>query len=244
MIQIPQLKRWNCGVSHGPWRQRQMRVLFVLSTRRAFRWRTYEHTVVNYAGVRAHWFIFRCCHSLAVIPGSVFLNPGPSLMLAFLVVTLPGERRQRRPGPKTWRLAVLAEGVSCRTVGALSLSLSLAFLPPLRNNERQTGQVIVPLLRGRGAWNLSTTSSPSVSAFGCFFLPVVVKKPIFEFFPYPHRQWWWWLQVFLAQSGNGWSQRFTGPRKTSHTWRFNSFLALFHITVSGIQCPQTWHINI
>lgn len=45
---------------------------------------------------------------------------GPPLMLAFPVVSLPGEGRQRRPGSKTWRLTVLAEGVSCRTVGSLS----------------------------------------------------------------------------------------------------------------------------
>lgn len=65
----------------------------------------------------------------------------PSWMCAFLLVSLPGERRRRRPGSKTWRLPVPAEGVSCRTVG------SLAFLPPFSNNGRRTGQV-VPSLPG------------------------------------------------------------------------------------------------
>ncbi|PWA27812.1 hypothetical protein CCH79_00000625, partial [Gambusia affinis] len=41
-------------------------------------------------------------------------GPGLSLMLARLTAALPGKRQQRRPDWKTWRLAVLAEGLGCR----------------------------------------------------------------------------------------------------------------------------------
>lgn len=95
------------AVSDRAWRQQQMRVLFVLSSRRAFRWRRDASSVWI---MPVHWLRSAGCPS-SRSGLRVFSNTRirPSYMFAFLVVSLPGERRQRRPGSKTWRLPVLAE---------------------------------------------------------------------------------------------------------------------------------------
>ena len=97
-----------------------MRVLFVLSSRRAFRWRTYKHTELNYAGVSyldavrgelecVGVFLFFCLF--------IFFSPAvcrglPGCSPPFLVVITAGGKatEQGRPGSKTWRRTVPAEG--------------------------------------------------------------------------------------------------------------------------------------
>lgn len=86
------LNNWckNRVVSDRPWRRQQMRVLFVLSSRRAFRGRTHKHSVLNYAGVRR--LIFRCCERSGrsclrvCLFVCLFLTPRPDR--AFLDVSL------------------------------------------------------------------------------------------------------------------------------------------------------------
>ena len=104
----------------------------------------------NYAGVSVRWLALSGCHSLGSRlpvfshPDRAFLDVSPSWRLS-----LPGERRQRRPGSKTWRLTVLAEGVSCRTVGSFSLSLSLSLprISPTRQVTMKGRQDRSPCLR-------------------------------------------------------------------------------------------------
>ena len=127
-----------------------MRVLFVLSGRRAFRCTRHKHTVLQLCRVSVRWLALSGCHSLGSRlpvfshPDRAFLDVSPSWRLS-----LPGERRQRRPGSKTWRLTVLAEGVSCRTVGSFSLSLSLSLprISPTRQVTMKGRQDRSPCLR-------------------------------------------------------------------------------------------------
>lgn len=126
----------------------------------------------SYAGVSVRWLTLRGCHSLGSRltvfshPDQAFLDVSPSWWLS-----LPGERRQRRPGSKTWRLAVLAEGVSCRTVG--SFSLYPVFLPLVKKQWKvdRTGLRV-------SACRLANKISAVAAVFGRLFSSVVVKSRI------------------------------------------------------------------
>lgn len=84
-----------------------MRVLFVLSGRRAFRWRRYKHSVVNYAGVSC--LTFRCCGSRARAPELLSTRIRPSLMFAS-----PGAYHRRGEATEEARLEDMEASRPCR----------------------------------------------------------------------------------------------------------------------------------
>lgn len=97
-------------MSDSPWRQQQMRVLFVVQQ---------EGVPLKPPPSSSSLRVFRVRVEGAV--GAELWSRGVSgLRPRFLVPSEPGRERRprRRSGWKTWRLAVPAEGGSCRTVGS------------------------------------------------------------------------------------------------------------------------------